>query len=436
MKKFYLPALFAFLGAGCNNLEDAELTKRETFVRFYEGANSFVAAEAHQTADGGYIVAGTIRVDGDKPQSKIVVIKTDALGQKIDERIIDGGIASSVLISGDNLTIVGDSVAYNPNSDELADLVNTSARIIQLRLSDLADIADHSFNRKLVVVEGEDETRTIHFDYHATGVTEANGNFITLGTMKRPGTQEKAVVTAFNLASMDTAWTKEYDYINRDYVNTRSLFYRNGKIIWGASITESINAFSRSYIAIPVIQENSSFTNSNYFGQTGDQLFLTIQDLTPSSGGYAATGTYSSSDGSKGNMFFIQIDAAGNFLQGTEQYFDSGTPGMITDSNVSVIQDSGEALAQTSDGGFILAGAAINPVYGGNDIWLVKIDAAGNFQWTKTLGGRSSEKVSSIKVAGDGGFIICGTLTDGSSEIGGLSSIFLIRTDSNGELKD
>jgi hypothetical protein len=109
---------------------------------------------------------------------------------------------------------------------------------------------------------------------------------------------------------------------------------------------------------------------------------------------------------------------------------------MITEQNVSVIQDSGEALAQTSDGGFILAGAATNPVYGGNDIWLVKIDAAGNFQWTKTLGGRSSEKVSSIKVANDGGFIICGTLTDGSSEIGGLSSIFLIRTDSNGELKD
>jgi hypothetical protein len=75
-------------------------------------------------------------------------------------------------------------------------------------------------------------------------------------------------------------------------------------------------------------------------------------------------------------------------------------------------------------------------VYGGNDIWLIKIDIGGTVQWSRNLGGRSNESVTSIAETADKGLIICGTLTDGSSEIGGLSSIFMIKTDSNGELKD
>jgi hypothetical protein len=436
MKKYYLPALFTLLFAGCNNLEDAELSDRKSFIRFYEGANSFIASQAKQTSDGGYIVAGTIRVDGDNPVSKIVVIRTNASGQKIWESEVEGGSASSLLVAGNEYIVVGDSIAFNPNSDELADLVNTSARIIRFSDPNGDVVSDYSFDRTLTL-QIDDESRDVHIDYHATAVTDANGNLLTLGTFKRPGSPEKAVITAFNPASMDTLWTKDYDYINRDYVNTKSLFYDNGKILWGASITESINAFSRSYVAIPVLQENSSFTNSNYYGQNGDQLFLTINDLKPSLFGYAATGTYSSADGSKGNLFFIQIDADGNFIESSIRYFDFGTPGFkTTDPTISNIQDSGEALAKTLDGGFILAGTATNQIYGGRDIWLIKVDVTGNLQWSKTLGGRSSETVKSIEVAADGGFIICGTLTDGSSEIGGLSSIFLIKTDSNGELKD
>jgi hypothetical protein len=435
MKKFYLPALFTLLFAGCNNLEDAELTKRNSFIRFYEGANSLVGAEAKQTADGGYIIAGTIRVVGDNPDSKIIVIKTDPFGQREWEEIFDGGIASSLIFSESGYIVVGDSVEYNPNTSELADLVNTSSRIIQLN-SGGGVVSDHSFSRKFKVVI-DDEERTIHTDFHTTGTTWANGNLITLGTLKRPGDQERALITSFNPASMDTSWMKDYDYINRDYVNTRSLYYNGGRIIWGASITESINAFSRSYVAIPVVQENSTFTNSNYFGQNGDQLFLTINDLKPSFFGYAAIGTHSSSDGTKGNMFFIQVDGQGNFIESTKIYFDAGTPTFVTtDPSVSVTQDAGQAITPTSDGGYVLAGTTINQVYGGNDIWLIKIDIGGTVQWSRNLGGRSNESVTSIAETADKGLIICGTLTDGSSEIGGLSSIFMIKTDSNGELKD
>lgn len=435
MRRHMLIALCSMgLFGGCSNLEDAELTKRNSFIRFYEGANSFVAAEGHQI-EGGFILAGTIRAEGENPLSKIIVIKTDALGQKVSERIISGGIASSVKKLGSNYIVVGDSVEYNPTSGELANLVNTSSRIIVLD-ENLNVMADHSYHREVnVVVDGE--PRTLFVDFHTTGFTQNNNGdlLITLGTFKRPGNHEKTIISAFNPITMDTAWVREYDYINRDYVNTRALYCNGGKIFWGASITETINAFSRSYVSIPVVLENSTFTNSSYFGQDGDQLFLTMHDLTPSMGGYAATGTYAASDGSKANMFLIQADEEGNILQHSIRYFDA-VSGEESDPGSSTIQDSGEAIARTSDGGFIIAGTTTNLIYGGTDVWLVKTDVLGNQQWSKTLGGRSSESVSNIEVTADGGFLICGTLTDGSSDIGGLSSIFLIKTDSNGELKD
>jgi hypothetical protein len=66
---------------------------------------------------------------------------------------------------------------------------------------------------------------------------------------------------------------------------------------------------------------------------------------------------------------------------------------------------------------------------GGKDIFLIKIDAFGNVVWNKILGGTGNETVSSIRETADGGLLLCG-----SNEVSGLSSIFIIKTDKNGEL--
>jgi hypothetical protein len=68
---------------------------------------------------------------------------------------------------------------------------------------------------------------------------------------------------------------------------------------------------------------------------------------------------------------------------------------------------------------------------GGLDIFLVKVDGSGNILWNKIIGGDGDETVNSIREAEDGGLVICG-----SNNLSGLSSIFLIKTDRNGDLKD
>ncbi len=93
-----------------------------------------------------------------------------------------------------------------------------------------------------------------------------------------------------------------------------------------------------------------------------------------------------------------------------------------------------QSIALTNDGGFILAGTSNSEIgfdktdasRGNDDFWIVKLDAKGNMEWQKTIGGSSQEKLQSIHQTRDGGYIIGGS---SSSDVSGEKS-----TDSFGSL--
>jgi hypothetical protein len=79
------------------------------------------------------------------------------------------------------------------------------------------------------------------------------------------------------------------------------------------------------------------------------------------------------------------------------------------------------SLRTTSDGGFILGGISNSPVSeglsngktepcrGGNDYWVIKLNARGAEQWQKTLGGVGQDDLLSVAQARDGGYIVGGS---------------------------
>ncbi|MFN3874122.1 MAG: T9SS type A sorting domain-containing protein, partial [Ignavibacterium sp.] len=70
---------------------------------------------------------------------------------------------------------------------------------------------------------------------------------------------------------------------------------------------------------------------------------------------------------------------------------------------------------------------------GSRDIWLIKTDSAGNQQWTKTIGGLSSDGARSINKTSDGGYIITGwTFSYGPGAVG---NVWLVKTDSLGNMQ-
>ena len=85
---------------------------------------------------------------------------------------------------------------------------------------------------------------------------------------------------------------------------------------------------------------------------------------------------------------------------------------------------SGTTLRLTSDGGYIVAGTAI--VNGSENVLLIKTDAHGTVQWSKTYGGTAREFGMSLIIADDGGYAVAGISND--------SNALLMKTDASGTL--
>lgn len=74
--------------------------------------------------------------------------------------------------------------------------------------------------------------------------------------------------------------------------------------------------------------------------------------------------------------------------------------------------EGGTKISPTSDGGCILLAGAYNDdgdvtgTHGQNDAWVIKLSAAGSLEWQKALGGSLQELGESIRQTADGGYIV------------------------------
>lgn len=91
-------------------------------------------------------------------------------------------------------------------------------------------------------------------------------------------------------------------------------------------------------------------------------------------------------------------------------------------------RDVGLSLVQTSDGGFAFTGNTESTGPGRQDVWLVKTDASGQEQFSKTFGGEESDIGRAITQS-QGGFAIGGSNTTAG---GAGSDFWLVRTDASG----
>ena len=427
MRKPYIIVTLYFLLSACSNLDGVKPASTSVSIFFYGGNGNYTATSAIELADGFLLVGDSVAVDN----YGIVVIRTDIVGKTVWRKIINGAISSAVLSTADGYLIVGDSIKVDLKQTTVIDQVKRKLRLIAMNSSGLI-VKDKYWGDPA-------NSRT---DLHGTSITiDPQGNIISTSIIKPPGVYSYTQASMHNPSTLEIQWSKFYNQDTKDYQNSKSVFVnKQGNIIWATSAVATTATASRSFLRVPVLVPNVTFSNDAVFGQNEQDSYHSGNDIKPNAVGYGIIGTYRTFTGDKSNVFFIRTDPAGNPVAGSEQYFDGITTAndkkSLSDKTISETQDEGLALTSTRDGGFVLAGyttSSINGAWGngGKDIYLIRIDPFGNVLWTKTLGGTGDEVPASITQTADEGFLISGTLT-----LAGQSSIFLIKTNSKGELKN
>ena len=175
------------------------------------------------------------------------------------------------------------------------------------------------------------------------------------------------------------------------------------------------------------------------FGGSDDDGIYTVQELAGGgfilAGNSASPGSGTKTSPSYGGYDFwlVRLDAAGN------QVWDRSFGGSADDGF-----DFARVL-QTSDGGFIVGGDSLSPVsgnktnanHGSSDFWVVRLDSNGNKLWDRAYGGTGFDELSDLAQTADGGFLLAGLSSslpgdNKTSQNYGSTDFWVVRVDSQG----
>ena len=163
---------------------------------------------------------------------------------------------------------------------------------------------------------------------------------------------------------------------------------------WNGSTTEQVTFF-------------------RHLSDAGKARGVTVEEIAD--GGYILTGYTNAGENGGEDVLLIKTDAHGETIW-RKTYGGKGN-------------DHGWALRQTQDRGYIIVGYTQSFGQGGTDIYLIKTDSEGDTTWTRTYGGKGDEFGWDIRITKDNGFIISAqTNSLGNGEI----DAYLIKVDAAG----
>jgi len=235
-----------------------------------------------------------------------------------------------------------------------------------------------------------------------------DGGFIITGVIQLDQYGDIYLVKTDSLG--DTLWTRTYGGAEHDRGYCVQQTTDGGYIISGITNEPNYGLSGDLYVLKTDMLGDTIWTRIFDFGVIDcGYSVLQLDD-----GDYIIAGLY---DGGFPQMFgdvlLMKLDADGDPIW-TRNYHGHA-------------RDCGYSLIQTSDGGFIIAGATNEDLYGGySEVYLIKTDANGNLVWDRNLG---YGKGLCVRQTTDEGYIIAGwTNIVGSSE-----EVYAIKTDVSGD---
>ncbi|MCY7411319.1 MAG: T9SS type A sorting domain-containing protein [Chitinophagales bacterium] len=415
MKKAIL-ILFLFNALIFSSL-NAQVAPSIEWQKSLGGSLGETAQSIIQTSDGGNIIAGySWSHDGDiidnKGMSDCWILKFDAAGN-LEWQKSFGGTLNDVAYSIQQLSDGGYVVAgYTKSSDGDFTFNHGSTDFCVLRL----DAQGNLLWRKSLGGSEEDWGFSIKecFDggFIFVGYSKSNDGDL----WKNNGDWDYWVV------KLDVAgvieWQRSFggDKSDEAYAVVQT---NNGDFVIAGG-THSANSdvtgnHGNSDVWLVKLDAYGTLLWQKCFGGSGDDFAYAIENTID--GGLIVVGESASNDGNATNnngssdYWILKLDVNGNLLW--QKSYGGSDYEMAT------------SVDQTTDGGFIVAGdsyssdgdATLN--HGLKDDWILKLDATGNLQWQKSLGGSYLDHANAVVQNTDGSYLIAGSSFSNDGDVTG-----------------
>ena len=265
-----------------------------------------------------------------------------------------------------------------------------------------------------------------HCDYVDEGATPNDADYVSTGTALAAVTEEFGLTTLTNVANVSkiiVTVRANTITIGGGTADTISINLRVGGTLQTASVQTPTNGSYTNLMAT----FTGSFTQAQLDG-------MQIQAVRNVLGGGAPA---NQDDDVRISNMNASVTYVGNFTaeQSGYRFFENDlASGNITFAKAygAAGTDAARVMTATSDGGYAVAGQTTSFGAGSDDVILTRYDSTGNILFTRIWGGTGSDVAYGVTSASDGSIVITGSTASFGVAV---NDVFLIKYDANGTLQ-
>jgi hypothetical protein len=363
------------------------------WTRTFGGANIDIGHSVRQTTDGGFVVGGYSRSYGSMSGRNALLVKVDADGDGAWIEAYGGDDDDegwAVVPTADHgYVLAGHTKSFGTGDTDVL-LVKTDATGAPDWQRTYGGGNDD---------EGYAVLQTADFGYLVAGVTSSSG----------AGSRDVWLIKTDSDGIEE--WNRTHGGTASDGAWSVAPTTDGGFVVAGWTYSSGPGFLGNAWL-LKTDGQGIEEWNRVFGGADVDRAHAVRQ--TPD-GGYILAGYTGSSGAGLYDMLLVKTDSLGA-QEWMQTFGGSG-------------RDYAQSVEPTADGGYVVAGYTLSYGAGGDDVWLVKTDAGGDEQWSRTYGGSASDVAYSVARTTDGGYAVAGhTLSYGA----GLHDVWLIRLAGNG----
>jgi len=388
--------------------ESISTSQSSSFIKYFGTSSASQGYDLKQTSDGGYIIVGTTLINGNN--TDVFLVKTDANGNKQWSNHYDNAnanlpdIGKSIQIAADGYIVLGTTYTVKNDSDLYLIKTNFSGNVMW---SDTIGGSGSQVGNCVQIMN--------------------DGNFVVAGSTNPMGVQRNFFLAKVNKAGA-TQWRgtpsvsgsssgldNVIDYVQ--VVNDSTLYVMGKSKNQSGDYQVYVGVAYNNNAILPLLTLQNPFVTgfSNMTGNNECLMGCSLSDKTK----LVITGYQNS------NLYLANIAETESQEVSLPSAICSVTPFAISGMTGIV----GNFVQTSTDGGYIIVGNYSNS---SSDIdqYLLKVNSSGTKDWDLKVGGKGIDLGNAVIQTSDGGYAFTG-----STALDNVTVMTLTKVSSQGKLQ-